>query len=308
MTTGQGSELPAGHWGRFVFGAVGVLADVGIEIGGVDLLLAGDIPGSGLSSSASLAVGLLYALSECAGQPLAPLALAMLAQRVEHRYIGVQCGLMDQAVIALAQPECALWFDCADHRHRAIALAPDAPAVVVINTALERKLVHSAYNERLAETRTAAQQLGVVHAALARLDPRAWRERAHLIVDATVLRRARHVVAEGARVAQAVEAMERGDWPAVGALFNASHASLRDDFAVSCAHLDALAALCCDSKGCFGARMTGAGFGGSVVALVDRPCVASLTERVTAAYQARFEVNPPWFIARSRGGMREIDG
>ncbi len=302
------AALPAGHWGRFVSGAVAVLAEIGVDVGGADVLVCGDIPGSGLSSSASLAVGLVYALSECTGHPLAPLQLAVLAQRVEHRHIGVQCGLMDQAVIALAQSGCALWFDCTDHSHRAIALGADAPAILVINTERERKLVHSTYNERLAETQSAAQCLGVPHGELARMPIAAWRDRASRIDDAAVMRRARHVVTEGDRVARAAAAIADGDWPLVGVLFNASHASLRDDFDVSCSELDTLAALCAASQACHGARMSGAGFGGSVVALVERRFVAQVAEAVAHAYQGEFGVKPRWFVAQSLGAARRTDG
>src|SRR5262245_2656441 len=109
------ADLPVGHWGQFVRGAIAVLADVGIDSKGADVLVDGDIPGSGLSSSASLTVALIYAFSRLAGASLPALPLALLAQRVEHEYVGVQCGLMDQAVIALAAPDSALWFDCVDH-------------------------------------------------------------------------------------------------------------------------------------------------------------------------------------------------
>ncbi len=138
-----------GSWGRFVYGAIAVLATDGISVDGADVLVSGDIPGSGLSSSASLSVALLSALTHASGGVIEPLRLALAAQRIEHEYIGVQCGLMDQAVIALAEPGHALLFDCVDHQYRSIAM-DSATSVVVVDTGRTRQLVHSAYNARLA--------------------------------------------------------------------------------------------------------------------------------------------------------------
>jgi galactokinase len=216
--SGDADALPPGSWGRFLYGARAVLADEGIEIPGFDVWVEGNIPGSGLSSSASLSVGLLFALASLAQRPLAPLQLALAAQRIEHRYIGVQCGLMDQAVIALAEPGCALLFDCFDHHYRAIPFADPSVRIVVADTGRTRQLVHSAYNERLQQTRAAADLLGVSGAELARVDPREFLARAHEIEDPLVRRRARHVVSEAARVAEAAAALEARDWPAFGDL------------------------------------------------------------------------------------------
>ena len=132
-----------------------------MTIDGVDMLVGGNIPGSGLSSSASLTVGLIYALSQAANRPLQPLQLALAAQRVEHEYVGVQCGLMDQAAITLARTGAALLFDCAEHRYTTIAVDDATVRFVVVDTGRARQLVDSAYNARLNETREAAAILGV---------------------------------------------------------------------------------------------------------------------------------------------------
>jgi galactokinase len=285
-----------------------VLNGAGIAIAGADVMVSGDIPGSGLSSSASLTVGLLYALTRIAGTAPAPLDLALLAQRVEHDYVGVQCGLMDQAVIALAQPGSALLFDCLSHEHRSIPVADAGVCVLVIDTGRRRQLVHSAYNARLQETRTAAASLGVGHSSLARVDAATFCSSLDRIDDAVVRRRARHVVTEGARVRAGASALAARDWNTLGRLFSASHDSLRDDYEVSCVELDGLAEMLTLEPGCYGARMTGAGFGGSVVALLEPNRLEPVTARVTSAYRARFNVTPSWFIARSLGGVRQIDG
>lgn len=302
------AALPAGHWGHFLRGSIAVLAHEGINITGADVLIEGDIPGSGLSSSASLTVALIHAFSRLVGAQLPALQLALLAQRVEHEYVGVQCGLMDQAVITLAEPGCALWFDCLDYRHRSIPIDGAACAWLVMNTKRARQLVHSAYNDRLRETRAAAASLGVEPTALARLSVTRFCAAQTSLRDPLVRQRAQHVVTEGARVNAAVIAIDEHDWTTLGQLLGASHASLRDDYEVSCPELDLLAAALTAQPGCYGARMTGAGFGGSVVALVRPDDAMAIAARVAQLYLARFNVAPGSFVARSLGGVRHADG
>jgi len=302
---GIGAALPRGSWGRFVEGAIAVLAREGVSITGADILVGGDIPGSGLSSSASLTVGLIYAL---ANGTLAPLQLALAAQRVEHEFVGVQCGLMDQAVIALAPRGAALLFDCTRHRHRAIAVNDASVRFVVVDTGCVRQLVDSAYNARLNETKAAAATLDVAHHALATVDLAVFEARRTRILDPVVQRRARHVVTESARVARAASALETGDWPALGRALSESHASLRDDYEVSCPELDVLAEALQSQPGCYGARMTGAGFGGSVVALIEAAKIESVLNASASQYERRFGRAPSAFVAESHGGVRSVDG
>lgn len=302
------ATLPRGSWGRFVEGAIAVLAEEGVAIGGADILVGGDIPGSGLSSSASLTVGLMYAMSQAANTPLQPLRLALAAQRVEHQFVGVQCGLMDQAAITLARAGAALLFDCAEHRFSTIAVDDATVRFVVVDTGRARQLVDSAYNARLNETREAAAALGVEHRLLARVEPAVFEARQERIQDPVALQRARHVVSENARVGRAAAAMKLHDWPALGNALSESHASLRDDYQVSCAELDVIADALAAQPGCYGARMTGAGFGGSVVALIDTARVESALAVSIAAYARRFGNTPRAFVAESLGGVRSADG
>jgi galactokinase len=306
MSLAAACELQQGHWGRFVVGAIAVLRAEGYGVAGMDVVIGGDIPGSGLSSSASLAVALLSALAPPGPRPLTGLPLALLAQRIEHRHVGVQCGLMDQAVIALGEPQHALWFDCRDHRHHAIRLPTDL-AVLVFDSGRARQLAHSAYNTRRAETRAAAESLGVEPDELARLGLPAWQERSKRLRDALLLRRARHVVTEGVRVEAACTALAAGDVEQFGRLLRDSHVSLRDDYAVSCIELDVLAAAANATAGCFGARMTGAGFGGCVVAAVEAASARSVSEAVSRSFRDRFGVTPSGFVAQSCGGVRRCD-
>lgn len=308
VASGAPTPLPIGSWGRFLSGAIAVLADAGIDIPGVDVMVCGAIPGSGLSSSASLSVVLLHALARLIDRPIAPLQLALAAQRIEHEHIGVQCGLMDQAVIALAQPGSALLFDCLDHTYRSIPFSDASVVLIVADTGRTRQLVHSAYNERRDEIQRAARALGVDAAAFARVGADQLRSRERDIPDDVVRRRARHVVSEAARVDAAAAALESRDWTALGALLSASHESLRDDYEVSCPELDALSNVLAAQAGCYGARMTGAGFGGSVVALFDATVCAPAMARASAKYATQFGHAPAWFTARSLGGVRSLDG
>lgn len=300
--------LPRGSWGRFVEGAIAILAGEGVAIAGADIVVGGDIPGSGLSSSASLTVGLIYALSQAANRPLEPLRLALAAQRVEHQFVGVQCGLMDQAAITLARSGAALLFDCAEHRFRTIAVDDATVRFVVVDTGRARQLVDSAYNARLNETREAAAALGVEPKLLARVEQGIFEANKARIQNPVVMRRARHIVSENARVGRAAAALERRDWPMLGRTLSESHASLKDDYEVSCAELDVLADAMAAQPGCYGARMTGAGFGGSVVALIDTARIESVLAASTTAYARHFGNTPRAFVAESHGGVRSVDG
>jgi galactokinase len=290
-------SLPPGHWARFVLGAIAVSgAD-----GGWDVLVAGDIPGSGLSSSASLSVALLHALGRARGATLEGGALARAAQRVEHEFVGVTCGLMDQAVITLGVADAALLFDCATEQARSVPISPGAPSVLIFDTGKVRTLAASGYNARHAETVRVARALGVPLGSLAQMSLAA----VDALEDPVLRRRGRHVVTEQGRVDAAVSMLERGDWCALGRLIAESHASLRDDFEVSCTELDLAVALLRESRNCCGARMTGGGFGGCVVALW-RDSGDDTLDAVRNRYEARTGLTARLLFARSLGGVRAL--
>ncbi len=297
------AQYPIGHWGRYVVGAVDMFAD-SLRGRGICILVEGDVPGSGLSSSASLTVALLSAIGGAVGSPWQPLELARAAQRIEHDYVGVSCGLMDQAVIAAGVANAAYLFDCSIDTGYPVQLPSPAPALLVIDTGRQRALVHSAYNERLAETERAANALGVPRMNLA---PAAAR-REPPAMDAIARRRLRHVVSEQWRVDEAVTAIGAGDWMGLGQLFDASHLSLRDDFEVSCPELDTLVRLIRAHPACVGARMTGAGFGGSIVALVAANEAEAAMHAVAGPYQRATGLIARGFTARSVGGVRQVYG
>jgi galactokinase len=268
-------------WRSYLRGMAAGLASRGIPVGGARLAIAGSIPrGSGLSSSASLCVGLGRALAAAMGAEAAPpRILALAAQSAEHDWAGVHCGIMDQMAVAAGEPGAALLLDCADLAVRPVPL-PDDWAVLIVQSGVTRGLVDGHYNQRRRDCEAAALALGVHSLREASADLVAVAK-----LDPLVRRRARHVVAEIARVEAAVAAIERADLAALGELMRASHLSLRDDFEVSVPAVDRLVEVLNAAIGKDGgARMTGGGFGGAVVAVL----AASEVARVRAAVQAGY--------------------
>lgn len=251
-------------------------------------VLASDLPqGAGLSSSAALELAAAWALSGPAGPRVDPLTLARICQRAENDYVGVRSGLMDQFAAAHGLAAAALLFDCRDFTWREIPLPLATHQLVVVHSGMPHQLAAgSAYNDRRAECERAV-------AALARLEPavRSLRDvdadllaRGRTSLDDVAFRRARHVVTENARVLATADAFAAGDLAAVGELWAAGHASLRDDFEISTPELDALVGIATATPGVAAARMTGGGFGGSTINLVARDAVERLRSSLDRAY------------------------
>ncbi len=260
-------------WRSYLRGMSAVLAERGIKPCGLRLAISGSIPrGAGLSSSASLCVALGRALMAAAGtEPLTPRDLALTAQQTEHQWAGVNCGIMDQMAIAAGEPDHALLLDCRDLSTRQVPLPADW-AVVIVQSGVTRGLVDGHYNARRRECEAAAQALQIGSLREASLE----------MLEAATLpepcgQRARHVVSEIERTRDAVIALEASDLDTLGQVLRASHASLRDDFEVSVPAVDRLVELMNTAIGPRGgARMTGGGFGGAVVAVLERSALPKL--------------------------------
>ena len=276
------------HWARYVAGAAAVLQEEGHEVPGADLLVDSDLPiGAGLSSSASLELGVLVALLALDGRSLPPERLARLGQRVENEIVGVRSGIMDQLAVAGATAGHALFVDCRTLATDAVPV-PAGVRILVLDSAVPRTLAGSAYNDRRAECEAALTRLRTVEPGLRALrdvSPAMLAAHADLLDDVP-LRRARHVVGENARVVAGADALRSGDAATFGELLNRSHASLRNDYEVSIAELDALVAIAVGTPGVFGARLTGAGFGGCAVALVAAEEAEAAAGAITAAYRS----------------------
>jgi galactokinase len=272
-----GERSPEGY-PRYVDGCVRALAERGVRVPAQSVLIRSDVPmGSGLSSSAALEVALLRALRELLGFALDDVELALTAQRAENHYVGVRCGIMDQMASSLADERHMIFIDTRTLERRLLPFPPGA-AIVALDSGIPRALADSGYNERRAECAAAARALGV----------RALRDVTDVGATARLRppldRRARHVVSENARVLEAARGAAAAEF---GRLMNASHASLRDDYEVSVPPLDALVALLQAHDRVFGARLTGAGFGGACVALVRDGSADDVKRDVLKAYAAQ---------------------
>jgi len=280
---------PAQPWSNYVRGVVKAMLSRDLPLRGADLLIDSQVPlGAGLSSSAALEVAVAYALQLLNDLDLLGEELALLAQGAEQSFVGMQCGIMDQFMAALGRAGHALLLDCRDLSYRPIPIPPQA-RVVVCDSGVRHDLVGSEYNERRA---VCEQAVRLLRARLPRISALRDVTPAHLEANADLLppvvhRRARHVVSEIERTLAAAAALERGDLPRFGALMDASHASLRDDYEVSIPELDALVEIARGLPGCYGSRLTGGGFGGSTVSLVAEGAVEGFMADLVAGYRRR---------------------
>jgi galactokinase len=278
MRVGSPREPRLGGWGAYLQGMAWALTDV-IPLHGWRGAIDSDIPlGAGLSSSAAFELALARAWVTLAGQPWAPAEMARHAQRAENDWVGVSSGIMDQLSCALGRAGHALLIDCRSLDVEHVGLPP-AASVVIMDTGTRRELTSSAYNARQDECKRAARALGVISlrdATLEAVD--------HGLDDPVLRRRARHVVTENRRVLAAVEATRAGDAVGLGHLLTSGHASMRDDFEASGPALDTIVALADHAPGCFGARLTGAGFAGCAIALVERAAIPAFCAQVADGY------------------------
>jgi galactokinase len=277
-------------WARY---AVGVLAMLGDRVAGADIAVDGDVPqGAGLSSSAALEVAVASALNDVHGLGLTPMEIALLSQKAENDFVGMPCGIMDQAASALSEEGHALFLDCRSLASRNIPLdlAADGLRLLIIDTQVHHEHAGGEYAKRRAECESAARKLGVpalrdVTDLAAALDRLSGDER----------KRVMHVVTENHRVEALIGLLRAGQVTEIGALLNASHLSLRDQYEVSSPELD-VAVEAAFRGGARGARMTGGGFGGSAIALVPEDRLDSVEKSVSAAYAER-GFQPPRFLA-----------
>jgi galactokinase len=293
-----------GAWPDYVAGTAWALREAGVRTSGFRGVLASTIPsGAGLSSSAAIELATAWALSGGEAPALDPMTLAQTAQRAENAYVGVMCGLMDQFAVTMGRAGQALRLDCRSLAWHAVPLPPEIE-LVVCHSGSPRRLEASAYNARRAEcgravTAIAAREPGV--SSLRDVDPAMLeRHRAHL--DEVAYARARHVVTENDRVVAAEAALRAGDGGALGRLFAASHASLRDRFEVSSDALDALVGIAIATPGVVAARLTGAGFGGCTINLVERGRAGELRAAVERDYPGRTGLTPSVFVVEAANG------
>jgi len=283
-------------WLEYFKGVAWALEEVGLRLEGWEGVVEGDIPvGAGLSSSAALELAVARAFAAVAGLPWDAVAMAKLGQRAENEWIGVRCGIMDQLVSAAGRAGHALRIDCRSLDLEPVPI-PESLAVVILDTGTRRGLVDSVYNQRRAECESVARFFELK--SLRDLDVDRFQQVAQQL-EQSARRRARHVVTENDRVLQAVDSLRREELTAFGVLMNKSHVSLREDYEVSSGALDAMVEAAVAQPACYGARMTGAGFGGCAVAVVDSclaehfaACVASEYQKATGNTPATYACQP----------------
>ena len=298
------------QWTNYVLGMLFALGERGIVLNsGFELLIYGNIPnGSGLSSSASLEMVAGEAFRACYGLDVTNVELALLGQRSENGFIGLNSGIMDQFSIALGQEDSAVFLNTGTLSYEYVPVELGDNVILIMNTCKRRTLADSKYNERRSECESAlkALQKALPVKDLASVDLRTFEANKHLIENETERARAEHVVYECARTVEACKKLRRGDLISFGRLMDASHDSLRDLYAVSCKELDTLVNEVRACEGVLGARMTGAGFGGCAVAIVNRDAVDAVMEKVGAAYEAAIGYPCAFYVASIGGGPREL--
>ena len=290
-------------WIEYLKGTAWSLMDAGHQLTGFEGIVVGDVPlGAGLSSSAALEMATARAFAVAGDLPWDPAVMAKLGQRAENRWIGVNCGIMDQLISAAGQADHALLIDCRSLETQPVPF-PEGVAIVVLDTSTRRGLVDSAYNERRSQCESAAEFFKVK--ALRDVELDLFSQVGHDLDDVTQSR-ALHVITENERTLQAAEAMRRGELAALGVLMNKSHESLRDDYEVSSDALNAMVEAALAHEACYGARMTGAGFGGCAVALVRLDAADDFATKTEAAYKEATGHDPAIYVCRATNGAEVV--
>ena len=303
-TTPVGKE-----WINYPLGVMVEFAKLGFNVEGFSFKFSGDLPlSAGLSSSASVSVVTAFAINSIIGANLSNQELALLAQRSENGFINVQCGIMDQFVIAMAQKDFAIALNCDSLEYQQVPFDSGDYRLVIGNTHQPRELKSSAYNNRVAECQAALSILGPLTQSqqLAHVSPSQLQEHLHLLKDPVVANRATHVIEETERVRQATIALEASDLKVFGQLMVQSHQSLRDLFEVSSFTLDCMVDLALQIDGVIGSRMTGAGFGGCTVSLVHDAVVDQFVNQVGAGYKKSTGLDPEFYITTAASGVAEL--
>ena len=297
-------QLHAPHrdaWMRYVQGVIAQYDQHGVRCPGLDVAVVSSVPpGGGLSSSAALELATAHLLDAVTGQTLTSTQRIQASVQAEREMAGVPCGIMDQTVVELAKSGQALLLDCADQTARSVPLGSQAPALLVIHSGVSHALAEGAY----AETRGMRASKRITGCKDTReVSPD---QLARLKDEGVLHQRVTHVVMENERVRDAVTAIERGCWDRLGALMTGSHRSLRDDYEVSCRELDLLVELATSERGVYGARMTGGGFGGCVIVLVETDQLEAVAGRISGQYADHMGWAPECYRVQASAGAREI--
>ncbi len=285
---------------EYLSGCIWALKENGYPVFGFDCVIKGNIPiGAGLSSSAALEMAILRAASFAAGFPFNKVEMAKLGQFAENNWVGVNCGIMDQIISSAGKQDHALKIDCNDLSYEKCPMPPET-SVIILDTTTRRELIDSAYNERREQCFNAAKIMGVSFLGKADMS---LLEKSKSKLSELEFKRAHHVISENIRVIETANAMKNEDATTMGKLMNISHESLRYDFEVTSLALDTIVACSQSDDACYGARMTGAGFGGCALALVDADKEAKFIENVNKCYRSKTGLTPKIYICKPSEGV-----
>lgn len=302
-------KQPGDAWVNYPLGVINQFEKLNIHIKGLDLLYSGNIPnGAGLSSSASIELVTSVMINDLFGGGLEMMDMVKLSQRAENQFVGVNCGIMDQFAVGMGKANHALALKCDTLNYDEVLLSLNGYKIVISNTNKRRGLADSKYNERRSECEQALDILNSEgqYNSLSDIDFATFEKVKVKLTSDVLLRRAKHVITENKRVTDAVEALKKNDLKYFGELMNASHVSLRDDYEVTGAELDALVEEAWNVDGVVGSRMTGAGFGGCTVSIVKDDCVDNFIAKVGPAYEKRTGLKPDFYIADVGDGARRL--
>lgn len=298
-------------WANYPKGVIKTFENHGYNIpSGFEIIFYGNIPnGSGLSSSASLEVLMGTILNESFNLNIDMVDIVKMCQEAENKFIGVNCGIMDQFSIGMGKEGCAILLDCNTLKYSYSKLNLDGYKIVIGNTNKKRGLADSKYNERRSECEAALAKIQTVKniTALGELTEEEFEEVKDCIGDPIKIKRAKHAVYENQRTLKAVKALDENNLELFGQLMNASHVSLRDDYEVTGIELDTLVELAWELEGVVGARMTGAGFGGCTVSIVKDECVDNFKETIRVKYKEKIGYEPDFYVVSISDGTRKIN-
>lgn len=294
-------------WSNYIRGVLAGFQSHGVKIPALNVVFMSTVPlGGGLSSSAALEVCAATLIEAATGGAIDPVEKALLAQNAEHEFAGVPCGIMDQFISVMGRESRLLLLDCRSRKTELVPMDDPSVALLIVNTNVKHELSGGEYAQRRSQCEAAAKILGVASLRDATAE---MLECARDKMDEVVFRRARHVIGEIERTVHAAEAIRNSNWPAAGSLMYASHASLRDDYEVSCKELDDVVEIAESigvKGGVFGCRMTGGGFGGCAVALVKTENVGNITNQISAGYKVKTGIEATIFVSRPAAGATVI--
>ena len=301
-------STPRKRWTDYVQGVAVILSQTGFKVKGADVLIDSTVPiGAGLSSSAALEVVTGFALLRTANQEIDLVKLAKLCQRAENEFVGARVGIMDQFIACLGEAAHCLMIDCRSLQYKKLPVPLEA-GLVICNTMVKHELAGSEYNRRRAECEQGvtllSQHISGIR-ALRDVSPSQFQQHGGKLPE-VVRKRCRHVISEIKRTEDAAVVLERHDLAAFGELMKQSHASLRDDYEVSCRELDVMVEIALRQEGIYGGRMTGGGFGGCTVNLVKNEAIPKFIAKVAIAYEQQIGIRPEIYVSRAASGVGQI--